>query len=87
MNGKESKHGGFSDIGMTMLEVGAKSGDEWLEELHIFRDFLEETEGSAPYIFVWVLLVNAHISHSTNIVFVWKGTHEVVTDGVAGGCQ
>jgi hypothetical protein len=57
----EGEDGSFADIRMTVFEVSAESGDERLEEFDVFGKFLEEAEGCAADIFVWVLLANTRV--------------------------
>lgn len=63
MDGIESKDSSFPDVGVAVFKVGTESGNERFEELDVFRDLLEEAEGSAADIFIWVLLEKVHISH------------------------
>jgi len=59
MDGVESKDSSFPDIRMTVFKVGTESGDEWFEKFDVFRNLLEEAEGSPTDIFIWMLLENA----------------------------
>ena len=56
MDGIESKDSSFPDVGVAVFKVGTESGNERFEELDVFRDLLEEAEGSAADIFIWMLL-------------------------------
>ena len=56
VDGVYREDGVFADVGMTMFQAGAADRDQRFEEFSIFRDFLEETEGCAADIFVWMLL-------------------------------
>ena len=64
IDGEESKDSSFPDVRMSMFEIGAENGNERLKEFYVLRDFLEEAEGSAANIFIWVLLKKCiHVGH------------------------
>jgi hypothetical protein len=56
IDGVYCEDGVFADIRVTVFEAGAADWDERFEEFGVFGYFLEEAEGCAADIFVWMLL-------------------------------
>lgn len=56
MDSMQCENGGATDVGVSMFEVRADSGDKRFEKLKIPRNFLKETECCTANIFVGMLL-------------------------------
>jgi hypothetical protein len=56
IDGVDGEDGVFANVGVTVLEARTAGWNEGFEELCIFCDFLEETEGCATDVLVGVLL-------------------------------
>jgi hypothetical protein len=56
INGVDGENGIFANVGVTMLKTGTAGWDKRFEQFGVLGNFLEEPEGGATDIFVWVLL-------------------------------